>query len=120
MAIQHITTEEQWKQLFVATEQQPLLLLKHSTRCPVSTAALEEFEAYERDGRTDLVYAIVLVVEHRPISLQIAEDIGLKHESPQILFIEKQEKVWSANHWAVTKRHMKAVLDDHIPHVHGG
>ncbi|MBU6146338.1 MAG: bacillithiol system redox-active protein YtxJ [Paenibacillaceae bacterium] len=110
MEIAHITRVDQWTALWESGA--PVLLLKHSTRCPVSTAAHEEFEAYVRTGRTDVQYAIVLVVEHRDVSDRIAADTGVKHESPQAIYVVDREKYWSASHWAVTKRHIHAVLDD--------
>lgn len=107
-----ITTVEEWKQTLESTESRPVLLLKHSTRCPVSASALEEFEAYLKDKpREDVDYAIVLVVESRPVSNQIAEDLGVKHESPQIILIDKKKSYWNASHWAVTTKHIRAVLD---------
>jgi bacillithiol system protein YtxJ len=79
----------------------------------VSTAALEEFEAYLGDRpRDDVEYVLVKVVEVRPVSNRIAEDLSLKHESPQIIWIKDKATYWSATHWSVNKRHIHAVLDD--------
>lgn len=106
-------TEAQWQDALQESTTKSLLVLKHSTRCPVSTAALEEFEAYLADRpRDDVEYVLVKVVEARPVSNRIAEDLSLKHESPQIIWIKDKATYWSATHWSVTKRHMHAVLDD--------
>jgi len=111
-AYRELTTEQEWEQALEATREKPLLILKHSTRCPVSAAALEEFEDYLRDRPAEGVeYALVKVIESRPVSNRIAEDLNVKHESPQIILVKNKEKYWSANHWAVTKRHIRAVLD---------
>jgi len=107
-----ITSQEQWQQIFEQTLQQPTVIFKHSTTCPVSANAYNEFSSYLADKpRQDVQYYLVKVIESRPISLQIAEDTHIKHESPQIMYLEKQEKVWSASHWSVTKAHISAVLD---------
>lgn len=54
---------------------------------------------------------MVKVRESRPVSNKIEEDLELKHESPQIIYIKDQRRYWSATHWSVTKAHMKAVID---------
>jgi bacillithiol system protein YtxJ len=107
-----ITTEAEWEQALNASGDKPLLVLKHSTRCPVSTAALEEYEAYLQDQPAEGVdYVLVKVVEARPVSNKIAEDLGVKHESPQMLLVKDKSKYWTTSHWSVTKKHMQAVLD---------
>ena len=106
-----ITTIEEWKDALESSTERPVVVLKHSTTCPVSANALEEFESHlEKSPREDVDYVLVKVIESRPVSNQIAEDLNVKHESPQIIFIENKEKVWSATHWAVTNAHINAVL----------
>lgn len=107
-----ITTAEQWEAAYDKTTERPLVVFKHSTTCPVSANAYKEFNDYlNGKPRQDVDYMLVKVIESRPISLQIADDTGIKHESPQIMFLDKKAKVWSATHWAVTKEHITAVLD---------
>lgn len=112
MTYQEITTSEQWTEAFRQSDSRPLIVFKHSTTCPVSANAHEEFSKYLQDNpRGDVNYTLVKVIESRPVSNQIAEDTGVKHESPQIIYIDKQAKVWTASHWSVTKAHISAVLD---------
>lgn len=112
MTYQEITTQEQWSEALQQSDSRPLVVFKHSTTCPVSANAHEEFSNYLKDNpRSDVNYVLVKVIESRPISNQIAEDTGVKHESPQIIYIDKKAKVWTASHWSVTKAHISAVLD---------
>lgn len=107
-----ITTIEEWNDLWEKSSERPFVVLKHSTRCPVSTNALEEFEAYLQDEpNKDYDYILVKVIEARPVSNQIAEDTGVKHESPQVISVNNKQRQWSTSHWSATKAHMKAVLD---------
>ncbi|WP_166241783.1 bacillithiol system redox-active protein YtxJ [Paenibacillus turpanensis] len=107
-----ITTLDEWKDVYATSEQRPVVLFKHSTACPVSAAALEEFDDYlGGQPREDVEYVLVKVIESRPVSNQIAEDLSLKHASPQIMRIEKKEQTWNSSHWSITKKHMTAVLD---------
>lgn len=112
MIYTELTTQEQWQEAFERSNDHLIVVFKHSTTCPVSANAYQEFSNYLADKpREDVEYLFVKVIESRPISLQIAEDTNIKHESPQIMLLDKKEKVWSASHWSVTKAHITAVLD---------
>jgi bacillithiol system protein YtxJ len=78
----------------------------------VSASALEEYDEYLAKNPNDSVgYYLVKVIESRPVSNQIAEDLKVKHQSPQIVYFKNKEAVWNASHWSVTVKHMTAVLD---------
>ncbi|WP_019636425.1 bacillithiol system redox-active protein YtxJ [Paenibacillus fonticola] len=107
-----ITTPEEWNEMLAKSTERGQVILKHSTTCPVSSNALQEYEQYLQDApNQDLDYTLVKVIESRPVSNQIAEDLNVKHESPQIIYIKDKAKYWTASHWSVTKAHMTAVLD---------
>lgn len=107
-----ITTTEEWTQLYEASSEKPVVVLKHSTTCPVSANALDEYEAYLNNApNANVDYVLVKVIESRPVSNLIAEDTGVKHASPQIVYVKDKEAVWNTSHWSVTKAHMTAVLD---------
>lgn len=107
-----ITTIEEWDEIFEKSVEKDQVILKHSTTCPVSFNALDEYNDYLAESpREDIDYTLVTVRESRPVSNKIEEDLDLKHESPQIICIKNKRSYWSATHWAVTKAHMKAVLD---------
>ncbi|UUZ79203.1 bacillithiol system redox-active protein YtxJ [Paenibacillus sp. P26] len=107
-----ITTNEEWNELYERSASKPVVVLKHSTACPVSANALNEYEAYlGKKPNPDIDYVMVKVIESRPVSNQIAEDTGVKHASPQILYIKNKETIWNTSHWAITEEHITAVLD---------
>lgn len=112
MPYREIKTAQEWEDAFKRSEERPVVVFKHSTTCPVSANAHEEYNSYLNGSpREDVDYVLVKVIESRPVSNQIAEDTGVKHESPQIIYIDKKAKVWTASHWSVTKAHISAVLD---------
>lgn len=100
MSIQQLHTLEELHQYV----EQPgkKLLFKHSTTCPISAKANEEFLAYAQGSDTPA--AIVHVIEDRPLSNRIAEDFGIKHESPQIFLLEDGEVRWNTSHWKITRQ----------------
>jgi bacillithiol system protein YtxJ len=112
MSYKEITSIEEWNSVYENSASRPLVVFKHSTTCPVSANAHEEFTNYlSSKPREDVEYVLVKVIESRPVSNQIAEDTSVKHESPQIIYIDKKAKVWTASHWSITKAHISAVLD---------
>jgi bacillithiol system protein YtxJ len=109
---QELSSLEDWQQIFDGSTAKPAVVLKHSTTCPVSANALEEFDNYLAGTPSeDVDYYMVKVIESRPVSNQIAEDLGIKHASPQILYFKNKESVWNTSHWSVTAKHISAVLD---------
>lgn len=112
MKWREITTIEEWDDIYEKSTEKGQIILKHSTTCPVSFNALDEYNAYLEDQPDENIdYTLVKVRESRPVSNKIEEDLNLKHESPQIIYIKDKKSYWSATHWAVTKAHMKAVID---------
>ncbi|MBW7474213.1 bacillithiol system redox-active protein YtxJ [Paenibacillus oenotherae] len=102
---------EQWAGAYEATWERPLLLFKHSTRCPVSAGAYDELANWIEDASSLLVdCAFVYVVEERPVSDAVAVTLGLKHESPQAILVDKGKIVWHASHWSITY----SALDEHL------
>ncbi len=83
----------------------PVVLLKHSTRCGISTRAATQFDQYDDDCDSDPdspKRARVLVVEYRPVSMWLAEQTGVAHQSPQVMLISGGQVVWHASHFDIT------------------
>ncbi len=107
-----VSTIEEWNDIFANSLNMPTIILKHSTACPVSASALEEYETYLADSPNSHVqYYLVKVIESRPVSNQIADDLKVKHASPQIIYFKNKEAIWNTSHWSVTQKHMSAVLE---------
>lgn len=82
--------------------EHPVLIFKHSTRCSISSTALNRIR---QAGRHDLgvataVYVLDLLV-HRDISNTIAERYGIRHESPQAILLRHGKAVFNASHLSI-------------------
>lgn len=111
-AWKELTSLEEWKEVYEKSADRGVVVLKHSTTCPVSASALEEYEEYLAAKPNENVdYYLVKVIESRPVSNQIAEDLNVKHASPQIIYIKNKYPEWNTSHWSVTTKHISAVLD---------
>jgi len=86
------------------------LVFKHSTRCPVSSAAWREVAAFRREHPDAPVY-VVHVVEQRALSNAFAARTGVRHESPQAVLLEAGRAAWHGSHEGVTAEALEALLE---------
>lgn len=99
-----LTTNEAWSSLLNDSTNQPVVLLKHSTTCPISGNAWKEFQNTLTDlDEKGVKTAFVKVIESRPVSLHIAEEIGITHQSPQLILIKDKQATWNTSHWDITR-----------------
>ena len=86
------------------------LVYKHSTRCPVSTAAYHEVQDLLRE-RPDAPVWIVDVIAQRRLSLEVEGRTGVVHESPQAIVLAACEVVWDGSHFDVRADVLARELD---------
>ena len=100
MSMMKIETIEEFEALVEKNE--PYVLFKHSTTCPISHGAYTEFQAYCGEEREVPAYYLY-VQEARDVSNHVAEQYSIKHESPQVLYIKDGMVVWHTSHWNIKK-----------------
>lgn len=76
----------------------PCLIMKHSTRCPISSMAKSRLEmSWDlEDGQVEAYY--LDLIRYREVSNFIASEFGVQHESPQALLIEDGKCTYNASH----------------------
>lgn len=92
-------------------EGELFLLFKHSSTCPISQAAYEEYETFANENEIVKTYYLV-VQEDRSLSNHIAEKFQIKHESPQAILFKNSEPVWHASHWKITFDSLKKAIEE--------
>lgn len=94
----------------VESQHRPLLLFKHSATCGISAQAHEALVEWLA-GQTDPAPVYMIDVRaQRPLSLAVAERFGIRHESPQVLLVDRGTVVWHASHFHVNAREVAAAL----------
>lgn len=76
-------------------------IFKHSTSCFISKTVLRNFEKeMESLENTDDIAELYFLdlLAYRPLSNKIAEDLGVRHESPQLLVVENGKVINNASH----------------------
>ncbi len=104
-------------ELIARSLETPVLLFKHSLTCPISGAALRQYQRF-LDDRPDgdaTVYRLIEVQNAREVSNEVAARTGVRHESPQALLLRGGEVAWHASHWSIEADALaSAVGDDEI------
>lgn len=75
---------------------QPQVIFKHSTRCSISSMALQRLNRSECPKEAD--FYLLDLIQHRAISNAIAEQYDVYHESPQVLVIRNGECIYDESH----------------------
>lgn len=76
-----------------------VLILKHSTRCSISDAALSRFERdWKEEFDSQMTPYYLDLLAHRDISNAIATRYGIEHQSPQVLLIRNGKCTYSETH----------------------
>lgn len=92
--MQEVSTIQEWLDLVATSKNEAVLLIKHSTTCPISAAGYKEFQLFE----TKVPKYCVIVQTSKDVSQKIAEDLNVKHESPQAILMKRGKAVWNASH----------------------
>lgn len=91
------------------SHDKPILILKHSTRCSISSMAKNRIELYwDNEDGIEPIYLDLL--SYRDISNTLAEIFNVKHESPQVLLIKNGACIYHASHTDVDYNTIKSHL----------
>ena len=99
------------EQLKKDSYERPVVIFKHSTRCSISSMALNRLERSWNENEMEKVAIFFLdLIRHRDVSQQVAESFRVMHQSPQLLLIHKGECVYDASHMGISYQTLKNQL----------
>ena len=112
MAIfKEITCSQELGQIMDESCERQVILFKHSTTCPISSRAWREVQNFIKDSSDEVSVYMLKVIESRSVSNQVTEELGVKHQSPQVLFVRERQVLWHASHQEVTQDRLMMVLE---------
>lgn len=88
---------------------EPVLILKHSSTCPISSAGKNQVDKFLQDRPTTAY--LLIVQQQRPLSGEIAERLGVRHESPQLICLKNGEVARVFNHYEIVKDNLIEALE---------
>ncbi|PEN15233.1 bacillithiol system redox-active protein YtxJ [Longibacter salinarum] len=105
-----LTSAADWSEAVDASASHPVVIFKHSSMCPTSARANGEMETLAEEANVP-VYRVV-VQEAREISDEIANDLNLKHETPQVMVLSNGEAVFDTSHFRVKADAVRDALEN--------
>jgi len=88
----------QIQEIISLSEETPCVIFKHSTRCSISSMALNRFERNWSFENNEVQPYFLDLIAYREISNTLAEQFDVKHESPQMLIIKNGQCVFDSSH----------------------
>lgn len=108
--MKRIKSIEVWRELLEKSKEQPFLLFKFSLTCLSSLSAKKELQSLE----TELPIYMVVVQMDRQVSNAIEKDLGVKHESPQLLILKDGKGIWQATHYQIKKTLLNDAINTYV------
>ncbi|MCK0159790.1 bacillithiol system redox-active protein YtxJ [Allomuricauda sp. F6463D] len=104
-----LESQAQLEEIKENSKNKTQIIFKHSSTCGISRMVLNMFtKSY--DTQLDIVPHFLTIQSHRAISNAIAEEFGVRHESPQLLVIKNKEVVFHTSHGAISDTDLKEYL----------
>lgn len=108
-----LQTIKEWRECKQAIPQNGLIIFKFSSTCPISRGVERDFDAWYTGlvEETDLLCVKVNVRGSRELSQHITQEFSISHESPQAIWINRDQNVlWHASHRSIKAEALKTQL----------
>jgi monothiol bacilliredoxin len=106
-----LTSIDQLDKIIEESNEKGVLIYKHSTRCGVSSMAMDRLIRSWDVEYSDNVKAYFLdLIAFREVSNEVANRFGIYHQSPQVLLIKNGNAIYEASHMAISFGAIKAKL----------
>ena len=93
-------------ELLEKNKHKRFLILKHSMACPTSGMGRMEVENYLK-AHPEMEAYLVVVQTQRPLSNEIEEKLGVRHETPQVLLVEDGKATLFWSHYQISKSNLE-------------
>lgn len=113
MDIITLTSKEEWESFISLNKNNEKIIFKFSSICPVSFFVEKKIASWinDLDENQQINIAKVDVVNSKSLSELIEEQTNVKHESPQVIWLDKNNDVkWNASHYSISKGKLEEQL----------
>lgn len=92
------------------SHEQPVVIFKHSTSCPISGMAINRLErSWDSEEMGEVKPYYLDLLRNRNISNLIEEVFGVQHQSPQVLVIKNGDVIYDTSHMGISYNEIKEV-----------
>lgn len=106
-----LSDSEQLKHLLQESESKPFVIFKHSTRCSISMMAKSRVERQDTDG-LEMPFYYLDLLRFRQVSNEIAEQLNIEHQSPQMLLVENGRCIYHTSHSEIDLNKLREFIRD--------
>lgn len=110
MLTRDLTSISQLAEIDEISQNGPVVIFKHSTRCPISAMAWRRLQSGWDQDLSELPLYYLDLIRYREVSNAVASHYGLEHESPQILYIEQGNLKYQTSHNGINVKDIKELL----------
>lgn len=94
--------EKQIQEIKDESENGPVIIFKHSTRCSISAMALDRLQRkYDGEAIGNAPMYFLDLISYRNVSNAIADEFGVLHQSPQILVVKDGKCIYDDSHMGI-------------------
>ena len=95
-----------------SSSDNPVIIYKHSTRCAISSVALDRLERqWDLKG---IEFYYLDLIRYRNVSNAIEKVFGVYHQSPQVLLIKNGHSIYDVSHMAINYTELVARLEKEV------
>ena len=92
---------QQLEQLIADSHNKPVVIFKHSISCGRSAAVKSHLHDDWVFSETDMDFYYLDLINHRTVSNAVADQLGIVHQSPQVIVIKGGKVIYDASHFSV-------------------
>ena len=91
--------KDQWQHIVDLSMENTVFIFKHSSRCGISSVVLNRFE--KQITERDASYFHLHIQGFREVSNWLAEELNIRHESPQLIVLKNGKVIGHDSHYAL-------------------
>lgn len=92
------------------SKSKPQIIFKHSTACSISFFAKREVEKLDEQTLLAADVNVVDVIRSRALSMYLADELKVRHESPQVIVVFNNKVIWHGSHSRVTADNIRKAI----------
>ena len=93
-----LTSLNQLDEILKDSDEKPIAIFKHSTRCVISRMALRQFEKQLNIEMSSVSLYFLDLLVYREISNEIAKRFKVHHQSPQLIILKNGTAIHQSSH----------------------
>jgi bacillithiol system protein YtxJ len=99
----------QFEEIIASSNDMPILIFKHSTRCSISRFALKQFEN-DFDSYHKVTPYFLDLLQYREVSNEVALRFKVVHQSPQLIVVSGGSCVYHTSHSDINASEIDGIL----------